>query len=55
MGLVNEILAYLFFIFLCLMIAYGHRDPDAYRVTRTLEDIFYHDKFDQVRGSTKYC
>ena len=45
---VIEIVVYFFYLFLCLLIAYGHRDPDAYRMTANIENTFYNKKFDKV-------
>lgn len=49
-NVVIEIIAYLFYLFLCLLITYGHRDPDAYAMTKNIENIFYIDKFETVRS-----
>ena len=49
---VIEIVAYLFYLFLCLLITYGHRDPDAYQMTDNIEKIFVTNKFDKV---TRLC
>ena len=46
---VIEIAAYLLYLFLCLLISYGHRDPDAYAMTHNMEMLFINNKFDQVR------
>ena len=46
---VIEIVAYLMYLFLCLLITYGHRDPDAYLMTKNVNDVFVKNKFDQVR------
>ena len=49
--IVIEIVSYLFYLFLCLLITYGHRDPDAYKMTQGIENIFYQNKFNQVTFS----
>ena len=46
--IVIEIVVYTFYLFLCLLITYGHRDPDAYRMTTNIENTFYNKKFDKV-------
>lgn len=45
---VIEIVVYVFYLFLCLLITYGHRDPDAYAMTNNIENIFVTGKFDKV-------
>ena len=43
-----EIVLYVCYLLLCLLIAYGHRDPDAYLATHHVEKMLYVNKFDQV-------
>ena len=43
-----EIVVYFFYIFLGLLIAYGHRSPNAYLVSRNIENMIIRGKFDKV-------
>ena len=43
-----EIGVYFVYIILALLIAYGHRDPDAYKMTTNMENLFIKGKFDKV-------
>ncbi len=43
-----EIVAYLFYIFLVLLIAYGHRAPDAFAMTNNLNTMIITNKFEKV-------
>ena len=43
-----EIIIYLIYILIALLIAYGHRHPDAYKITSNIEAIFVRGKFDNV-------
>ena len=47
-NIVIEIFAYTFYLLLCLLITYGHRDPDAFQMTTNIEHIFYNGKFEKV-------
>ena len=49
-----EIVVYVCYLSLCLMIAYGHRDPDAYQTTHHVEKMFFVHKFEQVRLPSLY-
>ena len=53
--IVIEIVVYSFYLFLCLLITYGHRDPDAYRMTINIENTFYNKKFDRVTSFSLFC
>ena len=44
-----EIIVYFFYIFLALLIAYGHRSPNAYGMGINIKQMFVNDKFDAVR------
>ena len=44
-----EIVTFLIYVGLCLLIVYGRRDPHAYLMTKNIKDIFAKNKFDQVR------
>lgn len=46
--IVLEITFYVIYLSLCLLITYGHRDPDAYAMTNNIENIFIRNKFDEV-------
>lgn len=43
-----EVITYFFYMFLALLIAYGHRSPDAYRMGSNIKSMVITDKFDQV-------
>ncbi|XP_048576191.1 uncharacterized protein LOC5508455 [Nematostella vectensis] len=44
-SIIYEIVQYLFFLGIVLVIAYGNRDPMAYKVTTSMEDYFVHTKY----------
>ena len=43
-----EIAVYFFYIFLALLIAYGHRSPNAFIMGNNIQSLFISKKFDQV-------
>ena len=43
-----EIVVYSCYLCLCLLIAYGHRDPDAFRATHHVEQMFFYKHFEEV-------
>ena len=47
-SLTVEICAYFMYVLLILLIAYGHRSPDAYLLGKNLNDMMVYKKFDQV-------
>ena len=47
-SLTVEICAYFMYMFLILLIAYGHRSPDAYLLGKNVNDMMIHKQFDQV-------
>uniref|UniRef100_A0A7M5V0L4 Polycystic kidney disease protein 1-like 2 n=3 Tax=Clytia hemisphaerica TaxID=252671 RepID=A0A7M5V0L4_9CNID len=53
-NIVIEIFTYTFYILLCLLITYGHRDPGAFQMTTNIEHIFYTGKFEKVNSIPKF-
>ena len=43
-----EVVVYLFYIFLVLLIAYGHRSPNAYFMTKDIKDLMISRRFEEV-------
>ena len=50
-GFTVEIIVYFFYILLALLMAYGHRAPNAYDMTNSLNKMIITNKFDKVT----YC
>ncbi|XP_065664955.1 uncharacterized protein LOC100198378 isoform X2 [Hydra vulgaris] len=49
-----EIVAFVIYVGLCLLIVYGRRDPQAYYITKDLESIFDKSKFDKIDSITEF-
>ena len=47
-SLTVEICVYFMYMLLILLIAYGHRSPDAYLLGKNVNDMMIHKQFDQV-------
>ena len=57
-SVIREIVLYFLFVWMVLLIAYGHRDPYAHFMTQNMENTFVDDRLDRSQttlGPYDHC